>query len=45
MVLTVKSGCFPKQLCSGDIMFPARYGLDFYILFRRNPVFEGIPPP
>jgi hypothetical protein len=23
-------------------VFPVPYGLDFYILFRRNPVFKGL---
>jgi hypothetical protein len=23
-------------------MIPVRYGLNFYILFRRNPVFKGL---
>jgi hypothetical protein len=23
-------------------MFPVKYGLDSYILFRRNPVFKGL---
>jgi hypothetical protein len=23
-------------------VFPVRYGLDFYILFRRYPVFKGL---
>jgi hypothetical protein len=26
-------------------MFPVRYGLDFYILFRRNSVFKGLIVP
>jgi hypothetical protein len=40
MVRTINSDCFPKQhypvgLCSGDVMFPVRYELDFYIGFRK----------
>jgi hypothetical protein len=47
MVLTINSDCFPKQhypvgLCSGDVMFPVRYGLDSYILFPRNSVLKEL---
>jgi hypothetical protein len=49
MVFTVNSDSFPKQHwpvgpCSGDIMFPARYDLNCYVLFKRNSVFKGLTP-
>jgi hypothetical protein len=47
MVLTINNDCFPKQhspvgLCSGDGIFPVRYGLDVYMSFSRNSVFKGL---
>jgi hypothetical protein len=28
--------------CSGDVIFPVWYGLNCYILFKRNSIFEGL---
>jgi hypothetical protein len=47
MILTINSNCFPKQhqpddLCSGDATFPVRYKLNFFILLRKNSVFQGL---
>jgi hypothetical protein len=45
MVLTINSDCFSKQhnrfaSVAETNMFPVRYELNFYVLFRRNPVLK-----
>jgi hypothetical protein len=40
VVLTLNSNCFSKQW--GGNVFPVRYKLNFYILFRINSVFKGL---